>query len=106
MVLQLSRFSTVFDDVCDIHDVGNWVQSRVIPDTEAELIEYFLNTEAQEIEFEIARLRPRQVISFFPVFCLEICLFVIIFIFVLANSGFLFHCLNYLYMVKMLIQYC
>ncbi|KAL2901801.1 Fibrinogen alpha chain [Bienertia sinuspersici] len=35
-------------------------ESRVIPDTEAELIEYFLDTEAQEIEFEVARLRPRQ----------------------------------------------
>lgn len=34
-------------------------QSRVIPETEAELIEYFLDTEAQEIEYEIARLRPR-----------------------------------------------
>ncbi|GKU95482.1 hypothetical protein SLEP1_g8839 [Rubroshorea leprosula] len=34
-------------------------QSRVIPDTPEELVEYFLNTEAQEIEFEIARLRPR-----------------------------------------------
>ncbi|KAL5748542.1 hypothetical protein ACOSP7_025582 [Xanthoceras sorbifolium] len=33
-------------------------QSRVVPDTPAELIEYFLDTEAQEIEFEIARLRP------------------------------------------------
>uniref|UniRef100_A0A2P2L197 Uncharacterized protein LOC105645975 isoform X2 n=1 Tax=Rhizophora mucronata TaxID=61149 RepID=A0A2P2L197_RHIMU len=34
-------------------------QSRIIPDTPAELIEYFLDTEAQEIEFEISRLRPR-----------------------------------------------
>ncbi|XP_021901850.1 uncharacterized protein LOC110817561 [Carica papaya] len=34
-------------------------QSRVIPDTEEELVEYFLDTEAQEIEFEIARLRQR-----------------------------------------------
>ncbi|KAF2299005.1 hypothetical protein GH714_029701 [Hevea brasiliensis] len=33
-------------------------ESRVIPDTPAELIEYFLETEAQEIEFEIARMRP------------------------------------------------
>ncbi|KAJ8449368.1 hypothetical protein Cgig2_002500 [Carnegiea gigantea] len=36
------------------------LQSRVIPDTVAELIEYFLDTEAQEIEYEIARLRPRR----------------------------------------------
>jgi len=34
-------------------------QSRIIPDTPEELIEYFLDTEAQEIEFEIARMRPR-----------------------------------------------
>ncbi|KAK9276448.1 hypothetical protein L1049_005981 [Liquidambar formosana] len=34
-------------------------QSRRVPDTPAELIEYFLDTEAQEIEYEIARLRPR-----------------------------------------------
>ncbi|KAL5551093.1 hypothetical protein UlMin_001269 [Ulmus minor] len=33
-------------------------QSRVAPDTPAELVEYLLDTEAQEIEFEIARLRP------------------------------------------------
>ncbi|CAK9173165.1 unnamed protein product [Ilex paraguariensis] len=32
-------------------------ESRVVPDTPAELIEYFLDTEAREIEFEIARLR-------------------------------------------------
>jgi len=38
------------------------IQSRVMPDTMAELIEYFLDTEAQEIEYEIARLRPRQVV--------------------------------------------
>ncbi|XP_057521001.1 uncharacterized protein LOC130801223 [Amaranthus tricolor] len=40
-------------------------QSRVIPDTDTELIEYFLDTEAQEIEFEIARLRPRLNEGFF-----------------------------------------
>ncbi|XP_031247874.1 uncharacterized protein LOC116105605 [Pistacia vera] len=40
-------------------------QSRVIPDTSAELIEYFLDTEAQEIEYEIARLRPRLNQEFF-----------------------------------------
>ncbi|XP_021738101.1 uncharacterized protein LOC110704598 [Chenopodium quinoa] len=40
-------------------------QSRVIPDTDSELIEYFLDTEAQEIEFEIARLRPRLNDGFF-----------------------------------------
>lgn len=40
-------------------------QSRVAPDSPAELVEYFLDTEAQEIEFEIARLRPRLNEEFF-----------------------------------------
>ncbi|XP_022881120.1 uncharacterized protein LOC111398451 [Olea europaea var. sylvestris] len=40
-------------------------ESRVIPDTAAELVEYFLDTEAQEIEFEIARMRPRLNEEFF-----------------------------------------
>ncbi|GMH09503.1 hypothetical protein Nepgr_011344 [Nepenthes gracilis] len=46
--------------------------SRVVPDTVAELIEYFLDTEAQEIEFEIARLRPRLSEEFFSQLRLEI----------------------------------
>ncbi|KDP25615.1 hypothetical protein JCGZ_20771 [Jatropha curcas] len=40
-------------------------ESRIIPDTPAELIEYFLDTEAQDIEFEIARMRPRLNKEFF-----------------------------------------
>ncbi|GAB2274112.1 hypothetical protein Dimus_008883 [Dionaea muscipula] len=36
-------------------------EARVVPDTDAEMIEYFLDTEAQEIEFEIARMRPSSV---------------------------------------------
>lgn len=36
-------------------------QSRVVPDTMAGLVEYFLDSEAREIEVEISRLRPRQV---------------------------------------------
>ncbi|KAL2348131.1 hypothetical protein Fmac_002131 [Flemingia macrophylla] len=40
-------------------------QSRVLPDTPQDLIEYFLDTEAQEIEFEIARMRPRLNHEFF-----------------------------------------
>lgn len=40
-------------------------QSRVVPDTSEELIEYFLDTEAQEVEIEIARLRPRLNQEFF-----------------------------------------
>ncbi|XP_030469377.2 uncharacterized protein LOC115687834 [Syzygium oleosum] len=39
--------------------------SRDAPDAPAELIEYFLDTEAQEIEFEIARMRPRLNEEFF-----------------------------------------
>ncbi|BAU00474.1 hypothetical protein VIGAN_10207400 [Vigna angularis var. angularis] len=40
-------------------------QSRILPDTPEELIEYFLDTEAQEIEFEIARMRTRLDEGFF-----------------------------------------
>ncbi|XP_047322415.1 uncharacterized protein LOC124926265 [Impatiens glandulifera] len=40
-------------------------ESRVPPDAPAALIEYFLDTEAQELEFEIARLRPRLNKEFF-----------------------------------------
>ncbi|KAK9927478.1 hypothetical protein M0R45_024659 [Rubus argutus] len=40
-------------------------QSRVAPDTAEGLIEYFLDTEAREIEFEISRLRPRLNKEFF-----------------------------------------
>ncbi|KAK3434546.1 uncharacterized protein LOC104441873 [Eucalyptus grandis] len=40
-------------------------ESRDVPDTPAELVEYFLDTEAQEIEFEIARMRPRLNEEFF-----------------------------------------
>lgn len=47
-------------------------QSRVAPDTVPELIEYFLDTEAQEVEFEIARLRPRLNMEFFSQLKLEL----------------------------------
>ncbi|XP_021810302.1 uncharacterized protein LOC110753667 [Prunus avium] len=40
-------------------------ESRVAPNTAEELIEYFLNTEAREIEFEISRLRTRLDKEFF-----------------------------------------
>lgn len=40
-------------------------ESRVIPDTVEGLVEFFLDTEAQEIEFEVARLRPRLNKEFF-----------------------------------------
>ncbi|KAF6152621.1 hypothetical protein GIB67_013068 [Kingdonia uniflora] len=39
--------------------------ARVVPDSPSELLEYFLDTEAREIEFEIARLRPRLNQEFF-----------------------------------------
>ncbi|XP_022759076.1 uncharacterized protein LOC111305628 isoform X2 [Durio zibethinus] len=39
--------------------------AKEIPDTPGELIEYFLDTEAQEIEFKIARLRQRLDEEFF-----------------------------------------
>ncbi|CAN0841991.1 hypothetical protein LINGRAHAP2_LOCUS3477 [Linum grandiflorum] len=47
-------------------------ESRVIPETPAGLIEYFLDTEAQEIEYEIARLRPRLDEPFFGQLQLEV----------------------------------
>jgi len=34
-------------------------EARVVPDNAADLVEYFLVTEAAEIEYEIARCRPR-----------------------------------------------
>jgi hypothetical protein len=37
----------------------------VIPDTDAGLVEFFLDTEAREIEVEIGRLRPRLNEAFF-----------------------------------------
>jgi hypothetical protein len=40
-------------------------QSRDVPDTPQDIIEYFLDTEAQEIEFEIARMRSRLNKEFF-----------------------------------------
>ncbi|KZV40984.1 hypothetical protein F511_17392 [Dorcoceras hygrometricum] len=47
-------------------------ESRMIPDTTAELVEYLLDTEAQEIEFEIARLRLRLNDEFFSYLRLEL----------------------------------
>ncbi|KAJ4759909.1 hypothetical protein LUZ62_070284 [Rhynchospora pubera] len=40
-------------------------EARVAPDTIEGLVEYFLDTEAREIEIEIARLRPRLDKAFF-----------------------------------------
>ncbi|KAA0039677.1 uncharacterized protein E6C27_scaffold558G00080 [Cucumis melo var. makuwa] len=47
-------------------------ESRVTPDNVTGLIEYFLDTEAQDIEFEIARLRPRLNEEFFSHVKLEL----------------------------------
>ncbi|KAE9459434.1 hypothetical protein C3L33_08645, partial [Rhododendron williamsianum] len=45
-------------------------QSRVVPDTPGELFEYYIDTEAKEIESEIARLKPpsRELEEFFEFF--------------------------------------
>ncbi|CAD6226691.1 unnamed protein product [Miscanthus lutarioriparius] len=40
-------------------------EARVIPDTDAGLVEFFLDTDAREIEIEIGRLRPRLNQDFF-----------------------------------------
>ncbi|KAL3846230.1 hypothetical protein ACJIZ3_003633 [Penstemon smallii] len=37
----------------------NDITPRVIPDNTEVLVEFLLDTEAHEIEFQIARLRPR-----------------------------------------------
>lgn len=47
-------------------------ESRLIPDTTAELVEFLLDTEAREIEFEIARLRSRLDDEFFSHLRLEL----------------------------------
>lgn len=47
-------------------------ESRLIPDTTAEIVEYLLDTEAREIEFEIARLRSRLDDEFFSHLRLEL----------------------------------
>ncbi|KAL3498688.1 hypothetical protein ACH5RR_041420 [Cinchona calisaya] len=47
-------------------------ESRAVPDTVAELVEYFLDTEARELEIEIARLRPRLNEEFFSHLQLEL----------------------------------
>ncbi|XP_076922380.1 uncharacterized protein LOC143584159 [Bidens hawaiensis] len=39
--------------------------SRRVPNNVEELVEYFLDTEAQELEFEIARMRPKLTDEFF-----------------------------------------
>lgn len=60
-------------------------QSRVLPDTPQELIEYFLDTEAQEIEFEIARTRQRLVFYEF-----RNCILPVVNLFLVSRLEFLF----------------
>lgn len=40
-------------------------EARVVPDTHRDLLEFFLTTEEQEMEFEVARCRPRLTKDFF-----------------------------------------
>lgn len=39
--------------------------SRRVPGSDEELVEFFLNTMAEDLEFEVARFRPRLTESFF-----------------------------------------
>ncbi|KAJ0968698.1 hypothetical protein J5N97_021575 [Dioscorea zingiberensis] len=47
-------------------------EERVVPETNEGLVEYLLDTEARELEFEIARLRPRLNKDFFDHLRLEL----------------------------------
>lgn len=47
-------------------------EERVVPETNEGLVEYFLDTEARELEFEIARLRSRLNKEFFDHLRLEL----------------------------------
>lgn len=47
-------------------------QARVVPETNDGLLEYFLDSEAREITFEISRLRPRLNEEFFDHIKLEL----------------------------------
>ncbi|XP_039139218.1 uncharacterized protein LOC120276524 [Dioscorea cayenensis subsp. rotundata] len=47
-------------------------EERVVPETNEGLVEYFLDTEARELEFEIAKLRPRLNEEFFDHLRLEL----------------------------------
>lgn len=40
-------------------------EARVVPDSDAELVEFFLRTEVQEMEYEVARCRNRLTDGFF-----------------------------------------
>lgn len=39
--------------------VKSVLQNRPVPESHADLVEFFLSTEGQEMNFEIARYRPR-----------------------------------------------
>ena len=38
--------------------IEQWFQARHLPETHAQIVEYFLETESGEMQFEAARLRP------------------------------------------------
>lgn len=42
-------------------------EARAVPEGDPELLEFFLNTEVQEMEYEVARCRPRLTPHFFSV---------------------------------------
>ncbi|KAL9249372.1 hypothetical protein AKJ16_DCAP01666 [Drosera capensis] len=47
------------------YSIGHQKQARVPPNTVAEMVEYFLDSEAQEFETEVGRMRPRLNEEFF-----------------------------------------
>lgn len=47
-------------------------EARVVPDSHKDLLEFFLTTEGQEMEFEVARCRPRLTEEFFSFLKAEI----------------------------------
>lgn len=46
-------------------EVAAWSQARVQPTTNAQVIEYLLSTEGDEMNFEVARTRPLLTPEFF-----------------------------------------
>lgn len=58
-----AAIATAFDE--DRKKVIARRESRNIPTTDAELVEFYLNTIAEDMEFEVARTRPRLTPEFF-----------------------------------------
>ena len=57
---QNQDFSTQIRDTRELD-----VQARPVPSSHAELVEYFLSTEAGEMQFETARMRPQITDEFY-----------------------------------------